>query len=331
MRTLLVLLAACGGASSTAPPVAVPPGTVVFRGTCDASGAVPINRTQMIVADDENNILRLYDAEKGGDPISVTDVSGPLGLPMKGKRRPKASEMDLEAGSRLGDRAYWLASHGRDSKGEARAERVKFFATGVGSGQLELVGHAYDRLLTDLLAHPPLAPYGLAAAAAISPKEPGGLNLEGMTATPDGKLLLAFRSPVPEGKALLVPLLNPGELVTSEATAAFGEPILLDLGGQGVRSLSWWRGQYLVIAGPAVSGGTSRLFAWSGKPDDAAVLVAVDLSDLNPEGFFSPEERDDILLLSDDGTLEIDGRPCKKLKDPARQTFRGRWAQPPHP
>jgi len=37
-------------------------------------------------------------------------------------------------------------------------------------------------------------------------KSPGGLNIEGLCATPDGQLLIGFRNPIPDGKALIAPL-----------------------------------------------------------------------------------------------------------------------------
>ena len=43
------------------------------------------------------------------------------------------------------------------------------------------------------------------------------------------------------------------------------------------------------------------------------------------------EGRDEILLLSDDGTVEIDGKECKRLDDPDRKRFRGRWIRLPSP
>jgi hypothetical protein len=36
-----------------------------------------------------------------------------------------------------------------------------------------------------------------------------------------------------------------------------------------------------------------------------------------------------VLLLSDDGTREIDGQPCNKLKDLTRKRFRGPWVTVP--
>jgi len=34
-------------------------------------------------------------------------------------------------------------------------------------------------------------------------------------------------------------------------------------------------------------------------------------------------------VLSDDGTMPIDGVPCKRVKEPAKKHFRGVWVEPP--
>jgi hypothetical protein len=310
------------------PPV-VPGREVIFRGACDASGAVPLSAQRFVVADDEDNILRVYDADAGGEPRSQTDLSAALGLPLEGKKHPKAAELDLEAATTVGERAYWLTSHGRNKKGKLAPARLHFFATSTFVDErgdaLQLVGHPYDRLVDDLAAAPHLAGFGLADAAQRAPKAEGGLNIEGLTAAPDGPMLLGFRNPVPQGRALVVPLLNPAALVDAPdgGPARFGAPILLDLGQRGVRSLSWWRGRYLLIAGHHAEAGSSTLFTWDGRGAPAA--TAIDLSGYNPEGFFTPEDRDEILVVSDDGERLVDGTPCKKLKDPAQKQFRGVW------
>jgi hypothetical protein len=69
------------------------------------------------------------------------------------------------------------------------------------------------------------------------------------------------------------------------------------------------------------------LYSWVG-PGYAPEALSVDLSDYNPEGFFTPETRDEILLLSDDGTRLLEGQECKSLKDPAQKRFRGVWLEP---
>ncbi|HYG61171.1 MAG TPA: DUF3616 domain-containing protein [Thermoanaerobaculia bacterium] len=70
-------------------------------------------------------------------------------------------------------------------------------------------------------------------------EEPGALNIEGLAAK-DGKLLIGFRGPVRGGKALVVTLENPQEVLNQGAPASFATPIELDLDGLGIRSLEHW-------------------------------------------------------------------------------------------
>lgn len=299
-------------------PVALAP--VVFTGMCDASGAVPIGPGTFIVADDERNQLHVYEAGRAGSPVAVVDVSRGAGAD---------DEIDLEAATRLGDHALWLGSHGRNKKGKLREDRLRLFVTTIGDSaeEIRVVGAPYLRLLDDLLMAPALAPFGLAEAAERPPKAPGGLAIEGMTARPEGGVFIGFRNPVPDGKALIVPIENPLALAEGER-ARIGAPRLLDLGGLGVRALSWWRGSYLILAGPIDTGPAPRLYRWDGT-SEVATLVPLDLGELNAEGFFTPEASDQILLLSDDGTRPVDGKACKKLDEPARQSFRGLWVSLP--
>lgn len=322
------------GATSTAiepPPSASRPSrAVVFEGMCDASGAVALSRDVLLVADDEDNVLRAYDADRGGPPLWSADVSEALGIPLEGKKRPHHPEIDLEAATVIGERAYWLSSHARNSRGKRKAERFVFFATTVpppnAADRVEVLGQ-YEGMLDDLIADERYARFDLAAAAERAPKEPGGLNIEGMTATTDGELLLGFRNPIPGGRALVVRVLNgPRVVAGDDAAARFGAPMQLALDGQGIRSMSWWRGRYLILAGDAGPGGASRLHTWDGHGE--ASPVPVDLSAFNAEGFFSPEERDEILVLSDDGSTLVDGAACKDLEDASRKRFRGVWVNP---
>ncbi|MCP3103666.1 DUF3616 domain-containing protein [Myxococcus sp. K15C18031901] len=300
---------------------------LVFEGMCDASGAVALAGDLFVVGDDEDNILRVYDARRGGAPMRSVDLSPALELAVPGKKAPEA---DIEAATRLGPWSFWLTSHGRDSAGKKAPSRLRFFATEESSEGPQVVGRPYARLLEDLLSVPALARFHLDEAERRAPKAPGGLNIEGMTATADGAaVLIGFRSPVPEGKALVVPLHNPREMVLEGTAARVGTPLLLDLGGQGIRSMSFWRGRYLLISGGTAGESTSRLFTWHGGDDVPVPVGEVDLRGFNPEAFFTPESAEEILLLSDDGTRSVDGVACKKLREPARKRFRGVWVRLP--
>jgi hypothetical protein len=303
---------------------------LIFTGMCDASGAVALSDTLFAVADDEDNVLRIYDATRGGGPLATSDIGSAVPIeraPRDGKKKTakRTPEMDIEAATKVEDVALWITSHGRSSSGKERPERLFLFGTTAppAAGPIDVVGTPYASLLDDLIADARLARFDLTEAARRGPKEPGGLNIEGLTARPDGTVLIGFRNPVPAGRALLVPLINPLGVIRGEA-ARLGDPILLDLGGLGVRSLSWWRGRYLVSAGPTGSEGSFRLFAWDGA-GVARPIDGVDLGSLHPEGFFTPESSDRILVLSDDGSESVNGIPCKRLDDGPRKRFRGRW------
>src|SRR6185436_16331903 len=108
--------------------------------------------------------------------------------------------------------------------------------------RLAPVGRPYQNLLLDLVREPSLKRFKLGKASALAPKSAGALNIEALCSTPGQHLLIGFRNPIPERRALIVPLLNPNELIEGKR-ARFGEPILLDLGGLGIRDLGYWEGR----------------------------------------------------------------------------------------
>jgi hypothetical protein len=207
-------------------------------------------------------------------------------------------------------------------------DRRQFFATDILSSgdRLTLVpiGTAYRDLVAALAAHPALKRFHLGKAARTDAKAPGGLNIEGLTATPDGRLLLGFRNPIPGGLALLVPLRNPDDVIAGKP-ARLGGPILLNLGGLGVRSIDRTTDDegYLIVAGPSGEGGPFRMYRWSGFTGSAPVPVSgVDFAGLHPEALVMPQRpRDSVMVLSDDGATLIDGVECKSAPA-AKKRFR---------
>ena len=242
-----------------------------YFGLCDASAAVALDADHFAVADDEDNVIRVYNRRVGNMPLHSLDVSRFLHVD------PKSPEADLEGAARLGPLVFWITSHGRNVKGKECPSRQRLFATtgSVSNGlvQLQPVGQPYTRLLQDLLADGRLSRFNLAAASKLPPKTFGGLNIEGLVATPDGHLWIAFRSPVPEGRALIVPLLNPLGVIAGEP-ARLGDPMLVGLDGKGIRSITYWRNQYLIIAGSRDDTGQSEMYVWSGGTDKPRRLAA---------------------------------------------------------
>lgn len=297
-----------------------------FHGMADASAIEILDQDWFVVANDEDNLLRIYHRQQPEAPVRSLDLSPFLRAGNQG-RKGKSEEVDLEGSARLGDTIFWISSHGRNAAGEYAASRHRLLATQVGTiagvPWVHPVGTHYTDLIEDLIADPRFANLGLAEAAQLAPKTPGGLNIEGLAATPMGALLIGFRSPLPEGQALIIPLLNPLAVVHG-TKPHFGDPILLPLDGQGIRGIANVPGGYWIIAGSTDSGGTSRLFRWGGGIEKPVVCAEADLSGINPEGVALSQEKagDFLLLTSDDGTLRVNGREAKRLKDAHSKAFR---------
>ncbi|NHZ37513.1 DUF3616 domain-containing protein [Massilia rubra] len=283
-----------------------------YRGMCDASAAAALGEDLFVVANDERNQLKIY--RRGvADAVQVLDLSDFLGT-------KKNKESDLEGAATIGDRIYWITSHGRNKKGEVQERRFRFFATEAGKGKgkalLEPVGQAYSGLLDDMIAAEQLKKYPLAQAAGLTPEADGAFNIEGLAATPEGTLLIGLRNPAPEGKALVVHLLNPEKVVEGER-AELGEAFELDLGGLAIRSMELVGLAYMIVAGPPADHGEFALYRWSGKSGDAPEqLVHEDFDDVRPEALFAIPGTRKVQILSDDG-----GPHVKEIAE-EEQTFR---------
>jgi hypothetical protein len=287
-----------------------------YSGPCDASAAVSLDADHFVVGNDEHNTLFIY---RRGQAQAI----GSLNL-SKFLNTGVDKEADIEGAAAVGQRIYWIASHGRDAKGKARPDRHRFFATEVLPGNpptLKMVGMPYTRLLHDMKVSAAFKHYKLGAAVRLAAEADGGFNIEGLAATPKGTLLIGLRNPLPHQRALIIPLENPDEMITGKS-ARFGSPIELDLGRRGIRSIDLVGSSYLIVAGPTADSGSFALYRWSGRPNDAATPVTgINLGDLRPEALFAIQHTGQVQLLSDDGGVMIDGVECKKL--PAtRQTFR---------
>jgi len=300
---------------------------LIHHGICDASAAIPMTKDRFLLAGDEDNILRLYHSRESGSPLLEADIAGYF------KENTKNAETDIEGASQLDDAVFWITSHGRNRRGKRIDARYYFFANRVElkDGQLlhEPIGRSYQGLLNDMLDDPRLKKFRLKKAARRSPKSGGGLNIEGLAATPDRKLLIGFRNPVPDEKALVLKLENPFEVLDKES-ARFDDPIQLDLGGLGIRSIEYWPAQncYLIIAGAFSGVRNFGLYRWDGVPSHAPEhLSEVDFGELNPEGLIIyPDEPERFQIISDDGNIERNNCRCKRLPEGhPDKYFRSRW------
>jgi hypothetical protein len=285
---------------------------------------VPVGGQFFLVASDEDNRLRLYRNDASGTPVQHYDLDTFL------HPDPRSPEADIEGAALLGTRAYWVSSMGRNRAGRDRVSRHVFLATDLDLDTtppgVRPVGRPYHWLLDDLLREPALAPLGLAAAIDRPAKHPQALNVEGLAAHAGGELLLGLRSPVLEGRAILIPLRNP-EAVIRGNRARFGPPSRLDLGGLGILDLTFAAGVYYILAGDPESGGNERLFRWNGTSTPPTRIKVPDLKRFQPEAVIAYPGVADLQILSDDGSRSIDDARCKDLPDPAQRRFRSFWVR----
>ena len=292
-----------------------------YTDTCDASAAVALDADRFVVASDEDNVLRIYSLSHPGLPLSKVNVSSFLQV------TKKSHEADLEAAARVGNRIFWISSHSASAPGKANPHRQRFFATDIRTANEQTtpipVGAPCQFLLRDLIREPKFSQFKLARAAETVLDKPGALNIEGLAATPEGHLLIGFRSPIPRGRALIIQLLNPNTVIEG-AAALFGDAILLDLNGLGIRSLEFHQGRYWIIAGHYDNKVPARLYSWAGGKTEPRWHSEINLAGFNPEAMFFTEQTtaSKCYIVSDDGGVSVGGKDCKDLKDPNLKRFR---------
>jgi len=273
-------------------------------------------------------------------------------------------EADIEGAAKVGNRVYWITSHGRNKDGKPRPNRYRFFATDIDVDGEEVkiypVGVPCLKILAPMLTIGAIRDLNVHKAAGLgfsglsekdmkklAPKKEG-LNIEGLCASVDGNTLyIGFRNPRPLNKstgrncALVVPLKNPAQVVEQGDTPIFGDPMLWDLAGLGIRSMEYsaFNKAYFIVAGAFDETRNFALYRWSGREDDQPELLRnMSQSTFGPEALAPFEQSGVLFLLSDDGTLPInvsnpsecmedelnpDGTcPNKFLLDPDRKTFR---------
>ena len=316
--------------------------TYRYQGVCDASAAAIIDDAYFIVGNDEDEILSLYTSD-GSNPAAIQSFNFASQL-----RSDIDRESDIEDAARVGERIYWVTSHSRSKKGKRRINRYRLFATDIAhtSPELQLnCAGRYDRLVQDMLdskawekpdSSETMQTMALIKQATmleqktvdeLDPKK-SGLNIEALAMAPDHNgLLIGFRNPIAQGKALVLHLKNPDALLAGrEQRASFSAPVYIDLDGLGLRSMTYDPAakSYFIIAGPRDNGGPFKLYKWGGMHDPMPLLVReLQFSQGSyPEAVLLHGQR--LQILYDEGRRRIGKRRCKKVKTEDR-SFSVRW------
>jgi hypothetical protein len=270
-----------------------------YRGLCEASAGAFLDSKHFVVASDETNRLQLYERGKPAPVGNGIDLTGFTAF----------DKSDIEGAAAIGDRVYWISSHSFNGKGKDIAKRKVFFATKIeraagGVPTLSGIGKVATSLRDPL-----------AKAAKVAPRE---LNIEALAATPEGGLLIGLRAPQRGGMAIVVPFKNPAAVVDKDAAPDFGEAVLLDLGGRGVRSMDLLGNGYIVLAGPPVDAPDAFVaYRWAGPGTTPVKIENLNLAGIRPEGAMAVPGSDLVQLLSDDGET------CSDEDDPpAKRSFK---------
>lgn len=308
---------------------------LLYRGASDASAAVAVSKEMFVVADDEDNILKVYKTNQTHLPVFSYDLTRFLDI------EPQHPEADIEGATRIGDRIYWITSHGRNRNGKIRPNRYRFFATKVKvQGEnitISPVGTPCRTLIRSLIKTESMRQLQLERVARLgatnlsekerknlAPKE-SGLNIESLCASADGKIIyIGFRNPRPHSKALVVPLSNPENVIEKKNPPIFAPPLLWDLGGYGIRSMEYshLHKVYFIIAGAHNEKPGFAIYRWSGDKNSQPVRVqshtqmpfcainqsteeVLDKSNFTPEALIIFNASAKFLLLSDDGSLPV--------------------------
>lgn len=341
----------------------------------------------MAVANDEENTLRIYSIQNGGAPVwsqnwnaFTTPDPDHLEMDIEGATRVGdyvfwiTSHARNKSGKIRESRYRFFATKWRYQKpSEAQnPEENKDNRSLKTAPELYPVGVAYSNLLGDLIRADGAWGLGIGSASRNASEEPGAFNIEALTAwpawlvrdayddnenknatsvpNPTASVAIALRSPLKNGRAILIPLLNPLEMILESRPANFGDPILLDLDGRGFRGMELSPRSnssasiFYILAGPSGDDDAAgfRFYTWRfsnqgafQESDLRSVLFAQGpLHDYNWESVIPLEgDSNDILFLTDEGgrKVESEGEDCKDLPEEKRALKRFhalRWTAP---
>ena len=267
----------------------------------------------LVVEDEQSHPLSLVTIDAAGGVETVALKAGLLQMFSDFWRLDDLEGLALDRAGFV----YAITSHSRDDDGDEKKSRerlVRFRIDGHKVVDTKVV-EGLKSTLTE--RHPVLA----AAARMQDVKGGGGLNIEALEISPDQKrLLIGFRSPVHDGRALVAIVENPSGIFESDEAPRVAAVLEeLDLGGHGIRGLSYvpTLGAYLVIGGP-VSRERAKfdLWLWSGHRGAPARRVTVaGLRSLERAEGVCPavidgEQR--VMIVSDDGNRKA-GRFARYL------------------
>jgi Protein of unknown function (DUF3616) len=272
----------------------------------------------IVVEDEERHPIDLLTLQEDGGfsvvavlPKELFDKDGPAA---DFRKLDDLEALDVDDRGRV----YALTSHSRTSKGKVKEEREKLVRFEVAGDELRDPRVVMDLKQQLMATHPAVRE----AAAVDDVKDGNGLNIEGLAFDAErSRLLIGFRGPLVDGKAMLVAIENADEVFEMGAAPRIAEQaILLDLGGEGIRGMTHdpRLDGFLIISGPLeqVDNVPFRLWLWPGQADQPARRMTVPgLNGFEHAEGITPVRwrgKEQLLIVSDDGDMDT-GKPAQYL------------------
>lgn len=310
-----------------------------MTGIADASAAIAIDDEYMIVANDETNLLYVYNRAQSGLPVATYDYNQGNVLSLTDGSAGNWKEVDVEAAVRSivqPNKIFLLGSMSNSSSFNNKPNRNRLFSlnvTGTGSSTSFSNEGAYSNLRQRLITWGDGHGYNFTASAADGkdPKLIDGFNVEGMVFAPDNSTMyIGFRAPlVPTAgrtRAVIAPIADFESWYNNGSPTGnptIGTPVELNLGGRGIRDLiRLSSGLYVILAGNYDDAPLNgAVYRWTGNVADAPVeLPSFNITAFNAEAAMQVNEGGNISLnklqiITDNGSniLYNDGNEAKDL------------------
>lgn len=268
-----------------------------FEDLYEPSAVVAVQGQGVVILEDDGpDMLSLHSVVKDGSGFKL--------------KKQKSDGVDVDvtdiegAASSVDGTVFAITSHSLNKKNQRNEKREQLIQLKVQSGlDTSLVGSVglRDGIVGELLKIDP-----------VLGDQVDEVNIEGLCFSKTGKkLLIGLRAPLYKGKAIVLFLETPNEVISDSFTAQFsGKPLLLDLGGAGIRAMAYSEssGEYFFVSEVETKKKKMRprLWAWNGETGHD--VVRMDLPGLkklkNIEGltFLRVEEDNVALLVCDDGS-----------------------------
>lgn len=292
-------------------------GVHTLKGIYEPSAVQSLPDGRLLVVEDEHtHAFSIISFDKDGHIVEDEAVDTRI---IRGFKR-KISDLE---GLALDDEGYVYAvtSHSRTREGLRRPERERLMRFKIQDNNVrELV--SFDQL-TDVLENSAQL-HALLTAKLGAQVDFSAINIEGLAFDPNTKrLLLGFRKPEFDEKAIVAYIGNPKEIFARGAEPEFVDVAVFDIKGGGIRSLNYDPVLKTFIMSNEVKNEqgnkASQLWTWSGAPSDQPKAVGVPniLHLTNVEAIDSVvvNGQSRILMMSDEGDA--------KKKVPGKYTLVG--------